>query len=406
MATMTASTGGTPSRHVDPTRRAQAVAAWVLALPFVLLFLAFTAGPVLASLGMSFTDFRRADIRSPFAVEFLGLSNYVDLVQDPVFRKVTLNTLLYLVLGVPLTMAVALAAAVGINRLNRFKGLFRVGFYLPVVTSIVAVSVVWKFLYRHHGGLFNTVLGWVGIGEVNWLDNTALALPSLVVMAAWRNFGTLMVIFLAGLQTIPREVTEAAEVDGAGGWAHFRHITLPMLRPTLLFGAVITGIGYLQFFEEAFVMTQGGPLDSTRSVTYFTYDQFRFGNFGYAAAASYLLFLAIVLLTYLQFRWLGERDERADTRPRRPRRPRGRRHDRRAPRSEDHRSTTRATTDRSSAAGRGNGRRLGADAAVAVRRAHARAGRRGRAVRLDAALVVQAGGRGPRAPADVVAGDA
>ena len=311
MATLlSTSTTGTPSRHVDPTRRAQAVAAWVLALPFVLLFLAFTAGPVLASLGMSFTDFRRADIRSPFAVEFLGLSNYVDLVQDPLFRKVTLNTLLYLVLGVPLTMAVALAAAVGINRLHRFKGLFRVGFYLPVVTSIVAVSVVWKYLYRHHGGLFNTVLGWVGIGEVNWLDNTALALPSLVVMAAWRNFGTLMVIFLAGLQTIPREVAEAAEVDGAGGWAHFRHITLPMLRPTLLFGAVITGIGYLQFFEEAFVMTRGGPLDSTRSVTYFTYDQFRFGNFGYAAAASYLLFLAIVVLTFLQFRWLGERDER------------------------------------------------------------------------------------------------
>jgi multiple sugar transport system permease protein len=317
MATMT--TAGTPSRHVDPTRRAQAVAAWVLALPFVVLFLAFTAGPVLASLGMSFTDFRRADIRSPLAIDVVGLSNYVDLVQDPVFRKVTVNTLLYLLLGVPLTMAVALAAAVGINRLNRFKGLFRVGFYLPVVTSIVAVSVVWKFLYRHHGGLFNTVLGWVGVGEVNWLDNTRLALPSLVLMAVWRNFGTLMVIFLAGLQTIPREVSEAASVDGASGWSHFRHITLPMLRPTLLFGAVITGIGYLQFFEEAFVMTRGGPLDSTRSITYFTYDQFRFGNFGYAAAASYLLFLAIVLLTYVQFRWLGDRDERPAKRRRRTR---------------------------------------------------------------------------------------
>jgi multiple sugar transport system permease protein len=308
--TTTTSARGTPSRHVDPTRRAQAVAAWVLALPFVVLFLVFTAGPVLASLGMSFTDFRRADIRSPFAVEFVGLSNYADLVQDPVFRKVTLNTLLYLLLGVPLTMAAAMAAAVGINRVNRFRGLFRVGFYLPVVTSIVAVSVVWKFLYRNHGGLFNTVLGWVGIDGPNWLDDTHLALPSLVVMAVWRNFGALMVIFLAGLQTVPREINEAAEVDGAGGWARFRHITLPMLRPTLLFGAVITGIGYLQFFEEAFVMTQGGPLDATRSVTYFTFDQFGFGNFGYAAAASYLLFLAVVLLTYVQFRWLGERDER------------------------------------------------------------------------------------------------
>ncbi|WP_374456169.1 carbohydrate ABC transporter permease [Nocardioides sp.] len=299
---------GTPSRHVDPTRQQQAVAAWVLALPFVLLFVVFSLGPVLASLGMSFTDMRRTDIRDPFAVEPVGLENYANLVQDPLFRKVTLNTLLYLLLGVPLTMAVALAVAVGINRIERFRGFFRVGYYLPVVTSIVAVSVVWKYLYRDNGGLFNTVLGWVGIDGPGWLDSTTLSLPSLVLMAVWRNFGTLMVIFLAGLQTIPAEVNEAAEVDGASGWSRFRHVTLPMLRPTLLFGAVITGLGYLQFFEEAFVMTKGGPLDSTRSITYFTYDQFGFGNYGYAAAASYLLFLAVVLLTWAQFRWLGERE--------------------------------------------------------------------------------------------------
>lgn len=299
---------GTPSRHVDPTRRQQAVAAWMLALPFVALFVVFSLGPVLASLGMSFTDMRRTDIRNPFAVDIVGLDNYVSLVQDPLFRKVTLNTLLYLLLGVPLTMAVALAVAIGINRIERFRGFFRVGYYLPVVTSIVAVSVVWKYLYRDNGGLFNTALGWVGIDGPGWLDSTTLSLPSLVVMAVWRNFGTLMVIFLAGLQTIPQEVAEAAEVDGASGWSRFRHVTLPMLRPTLLFGAVITGLGYLQFFEEAFVMTKGGPLDSTRSVTYFTFDQFGFGNYGYAAAASYLLFLAVVLLTWVQFRWLGERE--------------------------------------------------------------------------------------------------
>ncbi len=296
------------TRHVDPMRRQQAVAAWALALPFVLLFVVFSLGPVLASLGMSFTDMRRTDIRDPFAVNPVGLDNYVQLVQDPLFRKVTLNTLLYLLLGVPLTMAVALLVAVGINRVERFRGFLRVGYYLPVVTSIVAVSVVWKFLYRDNGGLFNTILGWVGIDGPGWLDSTTLALPSLVLMAVWRNFGTLMVIFLAGLQTIPQEVNEAAEVDGASGWSRFRHVTLPMLRPTLLFGAVITGLGYIQFFEEAFVMTKGGPLDSTRSATYFTFDQFGFGNYGYAAAASYLLFLAVVLLTWVQFRWLGERE--------------------------------------------------------------------------------------------------
>ncbi|MGI8901858.1 MAG: carbohydrate ABC transporter permease [Nocardioides sp.] len=289
-------------------RRQQAVAAWVLALPFMALFLVFTAGPVLASLGMSFTDIRSADIRTPFAVGFVGLENYTQLLGDPLFQKVMVNTGLYVVLGVPLTMALALAAAVGLNRVHRFKGLFRVGYYLPVVTSIVAVSVVWKFLLRSEGGLLNTVLGGIGLAEPQWLDSTTLALPSLVVMAAWRNLGTLMVIFLAGLQTIPTEVKEAAEVDGAGAWQQFLSITLPLLRPTLLFGAVITSIGYLQFFEEAFVMTKGGPLDSTRSVTFFTYDQFGFGNYGFAAAASYLLFLAVVVLTLVQFKIFGEKD--------------------------------------------------------------------------------------------------
>jgi multiple sugar transport system permease protein len=296
------------SRHVDPTRRQQAVAAWVLALPFMALFLVFTAGPVLASLGMSFTDMRSTDVRTPFGVNFVGIENYQELLADPLFRKVTLNTLLYLLLGVPLTMAVALAAAVGLNSIQRFKGFFRVSFYLPVVTSIVAVSVVWKFLLRENGGLVNTMLGWVGISGPGWLDSTTLALPTLVVMAVWRNFGTLMVIFLAALQTVPRELLEAAETDGASGWSRFRLITLPILRPTMLFGAVITSIGYLQFFEEAFVMTKGGPLDSTRSITFFTFDQWGYGNYGYASAAAYLLFLAIVLLTWVQFRLLREKD--------------------------------------------------------------------------------------------------
>jgi multiple sugar transport system permease protein len=296
------------SRHVDPTRRQQAVAAWVLALPFMALFLVFTAGPVLASLGMSFTDMRSTDVRTPLGVELVGLENYTELLADPLFRKVTFNTLLYLLLGVPSTMAVALAVAVGLNRIERLKGFFRVSFYLPVVTSIVAVSVVWKFLLRENGGMVNTVLGWVGVTGPGWLDSTTLALPTLVVMAVWRNFGTLMVIFLAALQTVPKELLEAAETDGASGWARFRLITLPILRPTMLFGAVITSIGYLQFFEEAFVMTKGGPLDATRSVTFFTFDQWGYGNYGYASAAAYLLFLAIVLLTWVQFRLLRERD--------------------------------------------------------------------------------------------------
>ncbi len=297
-----------PARGADPMRRQQTIAAWLLALPFLALFLVFTAGPVLASLGMSFTDIKRTDIRTPFAVGFIGIDNYVQLLGDPLFRKVMVNTGLYVVLGVPLTMAMALAVAVMLNRVTRLRALFRVGYYLPVVTSIVAVSVVWKFLLRPESGLVNSLLGAVGLPQPEWLDNPHLALPSLVVMAAWRNLGTLMIIFLAGLQTIPDEVKEAAQVDGATGWQVFRRITLPMLKPTLLFGAVITSIGYLQFFEEAFVMTKGGPLDATRSVTFFAFDQFAFGNYGLAAAASYLLFLAVVVLTFLQFKVFGEKD--------------------------------------------------------------------------------------------------
>ncbi|MBD0292733.1 MAG: sugar ABC transporter permease [Jiangellaceae bacterium] len=288
-------------------RRRQAIAAWVLALPFVVLFAVFTAWPVISSLFMSFTDLRSTDIQTPFATNFVGFDNYVNVLGDPLFGKVAFNTLLYVVVGVPLTMVLALAAAVGLNSIAWLRGFFRVGYYLPVVTSIVAVAVVWRFLLQPESGLINQVLGFIGIDGPDWLNSTTFALPSLIVMAAWRNLGTLMVIFLAGLQTVPREMHEAAEVDGAGRWQRFRYVTIPMLRPTLLFGAVITGIGYLQFFEEPFVMTQGGPLDSTRSVAFYIYDQFGFGNYSFAAAASYVLFIAVVALTAAQFRLLGER---------------------------------------------------------------------------------------------------
>jgi multiple sugar transport system permease protein len=287
--------------------RRQARAAWLLALPFVALFLLFTAWPVISSLLMSFTDIRSTDVQTPFAVEFTGLDNYTRLLSDPLFHKVALNTAFYVIGGVPLTMALALAAAVGLNGIRLLRGFLRAGYYAPVVTSIVAVAVVWRFLLQD-SGLVNWALDQVGIGAVDWLNSTTWALPALVVMASWRNLGFLMVIFLAGLQTVPEELLEAAEVDGAGRWARFRYVTLPLLRPTLLFGAVITGIGYLQFFEEAFVMTQGGPLDATRSVAYYTYDQFGFGNYGYASAASYVLFVAIVVLSIVQFRILRPKD--------------------------------------------------------------------------------------------------
>jgi multiple sugar transport system permease protein len=295
-------------RGPTPLRRSQARTAWLLALPFLLLFAIFTVGPVLASLVMSFTDMRSTDLRTPFAVDPAGVSNYVDLFGDPLFRKVAVNTAIFVLVGVPLTMVLALAAALGLNQITRVRSFFRLGYYLPVVTSIVAVAVVWRFLLQPDTGPINQVLGLVGIDGPDWLGSTTLALPTLIVMTAWRNLGYLMVIFLAGLQTVPREMLEAAEVDGAGRWQRFRYVTVPVMRPTLLFGAVITSIGYLQFFEEPFVMTNGGPLDATRSMAMYVYNQFGFGNYGVAAAASYVLFVAIAALTFALFRALRPTD--------------------------------------------------------------------------------------------------
>jgi multiple sugar transport system permease protein len=292
-----------------PYRIRQGLAGWAFATPFTVLFLVFMAVPVVASLVMSVTDLRSTDLRTPFAVEFVGLENYSRLLDDAQFRRAALNTAVFVVVGVPLTMVVGLAAASALNSgLVKFRTLFRVGFYLPVVTSIVALAVVWRFLLDPEAGLVNNALRLVGVEGPNWLGDADLALPSIIVMAVWRNFGFLMVIFLAGLQAIPADLYESARLDGAGRWAQFRYITVPMLRPTLLFGGVVTSIGYLQLFEEPLVMTRGGPLDSTLSVSYHVYNQFGFGNYGYAAAVSYVLFAAIVGLAILQFRLLGSRD--------------------------------------------------------------------------------------------------
>ncbi|WP_329110686.1 sugar ABC transporter permease [Micromonospora sp. NBC_01699] len=307
-------TGATaPDRPAGAVRRRQrlrrALTGWAFSTPFAVLFLVFMAVPVVVSLVMSFTDLRSTDLRNPLAVNFVGLDNYARLFGDDLFLRSSVNTLVFVAVGVPLTIVLALAAAVALNSgLVRFRALFRVGFYLPVVTSIVAIAVVWRFLLDPEVGLVNNLLRLVGVDGPSWLFDPKLALPSLIVMAAWRNLGFLMVIFLAGLQTVPAELYEAATLDGATRWQQFRRLTLPLLRPTLLFGGVVTGIGYLQLFEEPFVMTQGGPLSSTLSVSYHIYNQFGFGNYGYAAAGSYVLFVAIVGLSLVQFRLLGSRD--------------------------------------------------------------------------------------------------
>ncbi len=297
-----------PEAPAAARRRRQTRIAWLFALPFVLFFTVFMLFPIVSSFAMSFTDFTSRDIQTPFAVGFVGFDQYADLFGNPQFRKSLGVTAYFVVVGIPLTMFVSLGLAVALNSgIDRFRTAFRVGFYLPVVTSIVAIAVVWKFLLQDNG-IINKVLSWVGIDGPNWLQDTTWAMPAMILMAVWRNMGTLMIIFLAGLQAIPSEVKEAAAIDGAGAWKRFTRITLPLMRPTLLLGAVLLSVGYLQFFEEPFVMTKGGPLDSTLSVSYFTYNQFGFGKYGTASAASYVLFVAIALLSLVQFRALRSKD--------------------------------------------------------------------------------------------------
>jgi multiple sugar transport system permease protein len=295
-------------RPGSPASRREGRAAWLLAIPFCLLFLTFTAWPVIQSLFMSITDTKARDLRTPFSVDVIGLDNYTKALSDPVFRKAAVNTAYFVLVGMPLTLGIALAVAVALDKgIRRFRAAFRLGFYIPVITSIVAVAVVWRFLLQDPGGLINTVLGWFGIDGPNWLGDPKWSMPALIMMAAWRNFGTAMIIFLAGLQAVPPELHEAAAIDGAGAWKRFRHVTMPLLRPTLLFVMVTTAIGYLQFFEEPFVMTKGGPLNSTISLSMYTYQQFGYGNYGLASAMSYLIFVVIAIVTAVQFRLLRER---------------------------------------------------------------------------------------------------
>lgn len=279
---------------------------WAFAAPFVILFGVFLAFPILASFLLSFTSFGLRDLANPVGTTVIGVKNYVDLFADATFWKALFNTVYFVVVGVPLTLILGLLIATALNRgVTRFRTMFRVGYYLPVITSIVAIAVVWRFLLNPDSGLVNLLLGGLGIKGPAWLADPAFAMPSIIAMAVWRNLGFAMIVFLAGLQTIPSSLYEAAAIDGAGRMQGFRYITLPMLRPTVLFMTVITTIGYLQLFEEPFVLTGGGPLDATLSITMYMYQQgFTFFRQGYASAIAYVLFVIVAIVAFLQFKFL------------------------------------------------------------------------------------------------------
>lgn len=279
--------------------------AYLFLAPALFVLAAFFLLPVAGAFVLSLTDFDIYALSDPANARFIGLGNYLDLLRDPLFWKALGNTLYFVLAGSPLSIALALGAALLItNRLARFKALFRTVYFAPVVTTLVAIAVVWRYLYHPRFGLLNWGLGLLGIDPIRWLGDPTWAMPAIILMAVWKNFGYGVIIFIAGLQNIPAELHEAARLDGAGAWRRFRHITLPMLGPTFLFVSVITVVGYFQLFTEPYVMTEGGPLDSTLSVVLLLYEQgFRWWNLGYAAAIAVVLFLLILVATLVQLRF-------------------------------------------------------------------------------------------------------
>jgi multiple sugar transport system permease protein len=278
-------------------------AFWFLA-PALILILVFFFLPVVASLLLSFTDFDIYALGDLERLRFVAFDNYLRLVRDPLFWTALKNTLYFVLVGGPLSVAVSLGAALLVNhRLVRFKGLFRSLLFLPVVTTLVAIAVVWRYLYHPRYGFLNYLLGLLGLGPIDWLGDPDWAMPAIILMAIWKNFGFNMIIFIAGLQSIPARLYEAAVIDGANAWRQFRHVTLPMLGPTFVFVTVITMIGYFQLFAEPYVMTQGGPANSTLSVALLMFQEgFRWWNLGYAAAVAFTLFVIVLAGTLLQLR--------------------------------------------------------------------------------------------------------
>jgi multiple sugar transport system permease protein len=278
--------------------------AWAFVGPALVVIGMFFLLPVLAALALSATDFDIYALADLGNLRFVGLENYVRVLQTPLFWQAFGNTLYFVVVGVPLSIAVSLGAALLLNsRLARFKPFFRTALFAPVVTTLVAVAVIWRYLFHTRYGMVNYALGQIGVAPVDWLGDPHWAMPTIILLAVWKNFGYNMVIFLASLQAIPEDLYEAARIDGASTFRQIVHITLPMLGPTLLMVGILTTAGYFQLFAEPYVMTQGGPLRSTVSVLYFMYEEgFKWWNFGAASAVALLLFGSIFAVTWLLMR--------------------------------------------------------------------------------------------------------
>ncbi|MEO6114595.1 MAG: sugar ABC transporter permease [Sphingomicrobium sp.] len=284
--------------------RAEARAGWTMTAPALTAIGLFFVLPALASLLLSFTDFDIYALANLNNLRFIGLDNYQRLITNPLFWQAMGNTMWFVVFGVPLVVAASLAAALLVNaRTLRWRAVWRVALFAPFVTTLVATAVVWNYLLHTRYGLINYALGMIGVAPVDWLGNPSTALPAILLFVAWKSFGYNMIIFLAALQAVPRELEDAARVDGANAWMRFRHVTLPAIAPTVLLVAILTVAGMFQLFAEPYVMTQGGPARSTVTVLYFMFEEgFKWWNLGSGAAVAFILFLCILVVTLIQLK--------------------------------------------------------------------------------------------------------
>ena len=282
-------------------RRRQALIGYLWISPWLIGAVLFTVGPMLASLFLSFTQYNI--VESP---RWIGLANYIQaFTKDELFWGSMWRTLVYAAITVTLGIAGSLGAALLLNRPWRGTALLRTAFFLPSLVPIVASALLWRWIFNPQVGLFNYLLGLVGIRGPAWFASTEWAMPGLIIMALWGTIGgSQMLIFLAGLQGVPRELYEAAEVDGAGVWGRFRHVTLPMISPTLFFNTILGLIGGLKVFSAAYVGTEGGPAYATWFYLLHLYFQaFRFFEMGYASALAWIFFAIVITLTIVQVRW-------------------------------------------------------------------------------------------------------
>lgn len=299
--------GGTKDQPRTKRQRPETRTALIfVGLAFVPLTL-FLFLPILGALGLSFTVFTAAVT----GLKYVGLENYTEVLSDPSFHSALLHTVQYVAETVPLTIATAFGFALLVHRPIRGIGFFRTAYYLPTVTSFIAVGVIWTSLFDPYQGLVGKLLSLIGLGGTgNWLTNPHLAMQALVLVSVWKNFGLMMLIYLAGLQGLPKEYFEAAELDGAGRFSMMRRITWPLLRPITFYLVIVGMISTFQAFDLIVAMTQGGPLGSTTTLVYEVYQNaFVFNRLGYASALAIILFVIILVISLINMAFLRDREE-------------------------------------------------------------------------------------------------